>query len=51
MKTLIAAAIAATALAPAVYQWLTRLPDAVRDALRTRAEVSAIMAEAYRRQR
>jgi hypothetical protein len=51
MKSLITAAIAATVLVPAVYEWLGRLPDAVRDALRTRAEVSAIMAEAYRRQR
>jgi hypothetical protein len=51
MKSLITAAIAATVLAPAVFEWLTRLPDAIRDALKTRAEVSAIMAEAYRRQR
>jgi hypothetical protein len=51
MKSLISAAIAATILAPVVSGWLARLPDAIRDALKTRAEVSAIMAEAYLRQR
>ncbi|MFL9908981.1 hypothetical protein [Paraburkholderia sp. RL17-337-BIB-A] len=50
MKSLISAAIAATVLAPVVSGWLARLPDAIRDALKTRAEVSAIMAEAYSRQ-
>ncbi|MFL9960604.1 hypothetical protein PQR02_05605 [Paraburkholderia sediminicola] len=50
MKSIFSAAIVATVLAPVVSGWLARLPDAIRDALKTRAEVSAIMAEAYRRQ-
>jgi hypothetical protein len=49
MKALSSAAILATVMTPIVFEWLRRLPDAIRDALATRAEVSAIMAEAYRR--
>lgn len=50
MKSFISAALAATVLAPSVPGWLARLRDGIRDALKTRAEVSAIMAEAYLRQ-
>jgi hypothetical protein len=51
MKSFITSAIGATVLAPTVFAMLSRLPEAIRNALNTRAEVSAIMAEAYRRQR
>jgi hypothetical protein len=51
MKTLFAASITAVALTPAITEWLGTFRRAVRRALATRAEVSAMMAEAYRRQR
>jgi hypothetical protein len=49
METLIVAAIGATVLTPAVIDSFARFRAAVIDALRVRAEVSEVMAEAYRR--
>jgi hypothetical protein len=49
METLIVAAIGATVLTPAVIDSFARFRAAVLDALRVRAEVSEVMAEAYRR--
>jgi hypothetical protein len=49
METLIVAAIGATVLTPAVLDSFARFRAAVLDALRVRAEVSEVMAEAYRR--
>ena len=49
MKAIVTAGILATVFAPAVYQWFVGLPAAIRGALHTRAEVSALMAENYRR--
>jgi hypothetical protein len=49
METLFAAAVVAAVAAPAVTDWLATLRAAVLDALRVRAEVSALMAEEYRR--
>lgn len=49
MKTLIVAAIGASVLTPAVIDSFARFREAVLDALRVRAEVSEVMAEAYRR--
>ena len=49
MKTLIVAVIGATVLTPAVVNSFARFRVAVVNALRVRAEVSEVMAEAYRR--
>ncbi|SAL33213.1 hypothetical protein [Caballeronia humi] len=51
MKSLFAIVIWATVLTPVVTSWIPRIRASVLEALQVRAEVSEIMAEAYRRQR
>jgi hypothetical protein len=51
MKTLVAAAVSSFALTPIVTDFFTRFRRGFIDALRVRAEVSAMMAESYRRLR